>query len=120
MRYPTAVIFVALTLVVAGAAARQDPVKVSPGVYKVLFENEQVRVLEMNLTPGQEDQTHSHPREVVYFLGAAQAQISLPDGKVVDKEIASGEVLYNEAWTHRVKNAGRSAIRAVIVELKKP
>ena len=40
-----------------------DPVEVSPDNYKVVLENDHVRVLEMNLKVGEKDEMHSHPSE---------------------------------------------------------
>lgn len=119
MRYVITGVFCTLAMVGAYGFTAQDPVKVSPTAYKVVLENDQVRVLEMRLKPGQQDEPHSHPREVVYFVNAGHAEITLPDGKVIDKPIAAGEVLYNEAWSHRVKNVGKTEILASIVEFKK-
>lgn len=102
----------------AGAARAQDPVKVSPDNYKVLFENDQVRVLEMRLAPGEQDVMHSHPSEVVYFVNATKATLTLPDGGSADAEFKAGQVLRHEGWTHTVKNVGTVELLAIIVELK--
>ncbi len=40
-----------------------DPVESSPNNYKLLFENDEVRVLEMSLRSGETDEEHSHPSE---------------------------------------------------------
>jgi len=45
----------------SGAMSAQDPVKLSPQYYKVLLENDQVRVLEYRLKSGEKEPTHSHP-----------------------------------------------------------
>jgi hypothetical protein len=37
----------------------QDPVKQSPQYYKVLLENDQVRVLEYRLKPGEKEPMHN-------------------------------------------------------------
>lgn len=95
-----------------------DPVEVSPENYKVLLENDSVRVLEMVLPAGKKDETHSHPSETVYFLSGGKAKIHLPDGNVVEADIPDGHVMWNEAWTHQVENAGGTDIRAIIVESK--
>ncbi len=95
-----------------------DPVEVSPDSYKVLLENDQVRVLQMDLKAGETDETHSHPSETVYFVKGGKAKIHLPDGGVVEADIPDGHVMWNEAWTHRVENVGSSDILAVIVEAK--
>ncbi len=52
----------ALVLVMSlGRAMAQDAAVVAPEVYKVLFENERVRILEWRDQPGQKSAMHSHP-----------------------------------------------------------
>jgi mannose-6-phosphate isomerase-like protein (cupin superfamily) len=96
----------------------QDPVDVSPQYYKALFENDMVRVLEMRLPPGSEDAMHEHPTETVYFVSGGNLKITLPQGDELQKEVIAGEVMFHDAWTHRVKNIGTSEVQAIIVELK--
>ncbi len=93
-----------------------DPVEVSPNNYKILLENDNVRVLEMNLRAGEKDEVHSHPAETVYFIKGGKAKIHLPDGQSVDAELPDGHVMWNDAWTHQVENVGTSDIKAIIVE----
>lgn len=95
-----------------------DPVAVSPDSYKVLLENERVRVLQMDLKSGQTDKLHSHPDETVYFAKGSKAKIHFPDGGEAELDIPDGHVMWHEAWTHRVENIGSSDIRAIIVESK--
>ena len=73
-----------------------DPVEVAPGNYKVLLENEHVRVLEMNLKVGAKDVTHSHPDETVYFVKGGKAKIHLPDGEAAEAEIPDGGGMWHE------------------------
>ena len=40
----------------------QDAVAVNPDIYKVLFENEEIRVLELTWEPGEREAMHSHPK----------------------------------------------------------
>ena len=95
-----------------------DPVQVAPGNYRLLLENDRVRVLEMSLKSGQVDEMHSHPSETVYFVKGGQARIHLPDGGVAEVDLPDGHVMWHEAWTHRVENVGSSDIYAIIVENK--
>ena len=90
----------------------------SPANYKLLFENEHVRVLEMTLAAGTTDTEHSHPSETVYFIKGGKANIALPDGGGMEAEIPDGHVMWHEAWTHTVSNIGTSDIHAIIVENK--
>jgi len=39
----------------------KEAAQVAPHVYKVLFENDRVRLLEVRMKPGDESAQHSHP-----------------------------------------------------------
>lgn len=95
-----------------------DPVQASPANYKLLFENEHVRVLEMTLKAGEKDEVHSHPSETVYFVKGSQVKIHLPDGGVADADIPDGHVMWHEEWTHQVENVGSQDVSAIIVETR--
>jgi mannose-6-phosphate isomerase-like protein (cupin superfamily) len=96
-----------------------DPVAVSPGNYKTVLENDEVRVLEMILRAGERDQVHSHPSETVYFVSGGKAKIHLPDGNSAEVDLPNGHVMWHEEWPHQVENIGSSDIRAIIVESKR-
>jgi hypothetical protein len=73
-----------LLFLICIAVSAQDPVKTSPQYYKVLLENDQVRVLEYRLKPGEKEAMHSHPAGVVYVLSGAALKFRLsrrPDGR---------------------------------------
>lgn len=95
-----------------------DPVEVSGANYKVLMENDVVRVLDMDLKAGTSDVMHSHPAETVYFVTGGKVKVHLPDGGTADLEPPDGFVMWHEAWTHRVENVGTTDIHAIIVEPK--
>ena len=95
-----------------------DPVAVSPGNYKILLENDRVRVLEMLLRPGEIDELHSHPSETVFFLQGGSLRIHLPGGEAQEADIPDHHVMWNDAWTHRVENIGQGEVHAIIVESK--
>ncbi len=88
----------------------------SPDIYKVLLENEHVRVLVMDMPPGQIDEWHNHPDETVYFEKGGTLKIYLPDGSAEVKEVPDGGIMWHEAWVHRVENVGDTLVRAIIVE----
>jgi hypothetical protein len=54
-------ILISLLSAMRMAAFAQDPVKTSPQCYKVLLENDQVRVLEYHLKAGEKEPMHLHP-----------------------------------------------------------
>jgi hypothetical protein len=53
----------------------QDPVKVDPAHYRVLFENAHMRVLEYRDKPGDKAPMHSHPAYMTYVAGADCIQV---------------------------------------------
>ena len=95
-----------------------DPIESSPKNYKLLFEDDKHRVLEMSLKAGEKDNEHSHPAEVVYFISGGSAKITLPDGQVMEAELPDGHVMAADGWTHTVENTGDKDIRAIIFEIK--
>ena len=95
-----------------------DPVVSSPDNYKLLFENDTHRVLEMNVKAGESDSEHSHPAEIAYFISGGSARIHLPDGKVMEAEVPDGHVMESDGWTHRVEDGGTKDIKAIIFEIK--
>lgn len=98
----------------------QDPVATSPQFYKVLLENDQVRVLEYRLKPGEKEPMHSHPSGVVYVLSGATLKFSYPDGRSEEKTAVTGETLWRDSVTHAVENTGKTEAHAIAIDLKRP
>ena len=96
----------------------QDPVTTSPQYYKVLLENDQVRVLEYRLKPGEIESMHSHPAGVVYVLSGATLKFSYPDGRTEEKAAATGEAIWRDPVTHAVENIGKTEAHAIAIDLK--
>src|SRR5882762_11247065 len=94
------IILTSLLSAMCMAASAQDPVKTSPQYYKVLLENEQVRVLEYRLKPGEKEPIHSHPAGVVYVLSGATLKFSYPDGRTEERTAATGETIWRDPTTH--------------------
>ena len=64
-------IYVQLLVIAAGfcfvqTSFAQDPAKQWPDKYKVIFENNKMRVLDVHLKPGGKSPMHSHPNYLVY------------------------------------------------------
>jgi quercetin dioxygenase-like cupin family protein len=104
----------------ARAVLAEDPVKVAPEVYKVILENDHVRVLSVTLKPGGKTPMHSHPQNVVYALSDSKVRFTTPDGKSVEAELKAGNCMWNEVQTHAGENLGTTPVRALVVELKEP
>jgi quercetin dioxygenase-like cupin family protein len=96
----------------------EDAISVAPNLYKVLFENDRVRVLETRYGPGVKSDMHSHPDLVAVALTPANAQFTLADGQTVDIDLQAGESVFVESLEHAVENAGDSEFHIILVELK--
>ena len=96
-----------------------DAVKVAPHVYRVVFENERVRVLESRMSPGAKSEMHSHPPPVVGIgLTAGKYRFTSPDGQTMEAEMPAGHALYFDAVEHSTENIGNTDSAAILVELK--
>ena len=102
---------------VSGLAA-QDPLPVYPENYKVLVENDQVRVLDFVLRNGAREDSHSHPAHVVYVVAPFRVRFTFPDGRTAVREARAGDVLFSEAVTHATENIGPGEAHGILVELK--
>ena len=98
----------------------QDPVPVYPENYKVLLENDRVRVLDFQLRKGAKENFHSHPAAVTYVLSPFKIRFAFPDGQTRVREAKAGEVFFGEAITHSPENIGDTDAYGILVELKAP
>jgi quercetin dioxygenase-like cupin family protein len=108
-------ILTSLLVVLCISADAQDPVKTSPQYYKVLLENDLVRVLEYRLKAGEKEPMHSHPTGVVYVLSGAKLRFSYPDGRTEERTAATGETIWREPTTHAVENVGDTEAHAIAI-----
>jgi len=105
-------------LFVAVNALALDSIVTDSDKYKVLFENEKVRVLEYSDQPGEKTHQHHHPAFVLYALSAFERKITLPDGKIIMRNFKAGDVIYSEEQTHIGENVGQTPTHVIIVEMK--
>ena len=110
---------IAALALVSSPVLSQDAVQTDGGKYKAILENECVRVLEYNDSPGERTHEHRHPAFVLYALSGFKRTLTLPDGKVLRREFKPGDVMWSEAQTHIGENVGDTPTRVIIVELKK-
>lgn len=114
------VIAALLFLLLSGALFAQDPIETDGDKYTVLFENERVRVLDYRDLPGEKTHQHDHPVFVLYAVSPFERKIHLPDGTVLLRKFAAGDVLYSDAQTHIGENTGTTPTHAIMVEMKSP
>jgi beta-alanine degradation protein BauB len=95
-----------------------DPTMSDPDKYKVVFENDQVRVLEYRDEPGQRTSPHQHPNSVMYTLSSFKRRLIGEDGNFVDVTLSQGMTRWLDAQTHSGENIGGTSTHVLFVELK--
>jgi beta-alanine degradation protein BauB len=95
-----------------------DPAHVAKDVYKLVMENDRVRVFEVTFKPGQEAVMHGHPDHVVYVLADYTLDLRLPDGKSQEVPLKAGQTIWMGAGPHAARNIGKTEGRALVIELK--
>jgi quercetin dioxygenase-like cupin family protein len=95
-----------------------DPTSTDPDKYKVVFENDRVRVLEYRDEPGQATSPHRHPDSVMYTLSSFERRLVAESGETREVSLSTGEVRWLDAQTHSGENIGESPTHVLFVELK--
>lgn len=95
-----------------------DPTTTDPDKYKVIFENDRVRVLEYRDEPGQMTRPHEHPDSVMYTLSSFDRRLVAENGETRDVTLSAGEVRWLDAQVHSGENIGESPTHVIFVELK--
>ena len=97
----------------------KDPVVTDPQLYRVVWENERVRVLEYRDGPGDSTHPHVHPDSVMVTLSSFQRVISA-GGREAPVDLEAGQVRWLDAQEHQGRNVGQTATHSVFIELKEP
>lgn len=96
-----------------------DPVETDPGLYRVIFENDRVRVLEYTDRPGDRTHPHAHPDSVMYTLSSFGRRL-IAGEREVDVELGAGTVRWLDAQEHAGENIGSTDTHSIFIELKEP
>ena len=94
-----------------------DPVATNPDHYRVVFENERVRVLEYTDEPGDQTTVHEHPDSVMYTLTSFRRRLVIGDLER-EVEIPAGTATWLGAQQHSGHNIGDTPTHTIFVELK--
>ncbi|MDO9194707.1 MAG: hypothetical protein Q7U12_17545 [Undibacterium sp.] len=112
------ILFIASAAIWSFSAHAQDPVQTDGDKYKMIFENDCVRVLDYKDLPGDQTTQHQHPAFVLYTLSDFKRAIILPDGKVLQRQFKAGDVMWSDKQTHIGKNNGETPTHVILVEMK--
>ena len=95
-----------------------DPAAVYKDNYKVLVENDRVRVMDFKLRKGDTEEFHMHPAHVLYVLTGFKIMFKFPDGRTAVRETKAGDVLFSEPVVHSPTNIGDTDAHGILIELK--
>ena len=98
--------------------ASRDPVVTDGDKYKIVFENDRVRVLEYRDSPGQRTTPHHHPAYVLCALSSFKRRLTLSGGREVVVDVKAGQVTSGAAQSHIGENVGETETHVLLVELK--
>ncbi len=113
--------WLALTAAVQTPAPAEqiDGLKASPANFRLLLENDRVRVIEYALGPGERDQWHTHPARVSYIVSGGTLRITTGDGRSIVLTEKAGDTAWSEpAARHFVENIGPTPVKTILVEVK--
>ncbi|HKT70291.1 MAG TPA: hypothetical protein VJP83_12680 [Terriglobales bacterium] len=103
----------------AKAAGMQDAAQLAPQMYKVILDNDKVRVSDYHIRPGDKEPMHSHPTGVVvYYFTDAKMRVTSPEGKTATASNKAGDVLWRDPVTHSAQNIGTNEVHSLLVEPK--
>ena len=122
LRHPLWGAFAVLCLfvLVAAPALTQDITKVAPTGIKVVFENDQVRVLDIVTQPGSAMNVHSHPDMMTVTLTPGTTRFTSSTGKTetVGADSKRGSGTYRPAESHSSANVGKTSSHVIMIEFK--
>jgi quercetin dioxygenase-like cupin family protein len=96
-----------------------DALEASPGGFKLLLDNEHVRVLAYQLKPGEKDHWHTHPPKVSYVVTGGMLRIHLADGTHFDADETAGTASWmGKLPRHYAENIGKTPVKIVLIEVK--
>jgi beta-alanine degradation protein BauB len=96
-----------------------DTVITDPSLYRGVWENDRVRILEYLDAPGDATHVHSYPDSVMVTLSAFK-RVIVCGGREVPVELDAGQVRWLDAQEHQGRNVGDTTSHSIFIELKEP
>jgi hypothetical protein len=97
----------------------QDVLKVIPENYKLILDNQFVRVIEARVPPGTVEPPHRHLRGVSVCMTEYTIESrAVPNGDWVRSERKLGTVYWSDASLHQLRNVGKTTSHTIRIELK--
>lgn len=87
-----------------------------PDKARIVFENEQTKVIEVSLNPGDKLPPHTAASRLVYSPTAARLRYTAAGG-TTEEDLAAGAVHFHDGGEHQVENLSDAPVKLVIFEL---
>ncbi len=87
-----------------------------PDKAKVIFENEQAKVLEVSLEPGDKQPVHAAASRVIYTLTPVKLKFTAGE-ESSEVDYAAGEASWHDGGEHTVENLSAEPVRYLVFEL---
>ena len=97
--------------------ADTDPTTTNPQFYRILWENDDVRVLEYRDQPGEQTTAHRHPNTVMVTLTGFDRRLT-SGVESRDVTLPPGIAVWLPAQSHSGENIGSTPTHTILVELK--
>lgn len=96
-----------------------DVLTASPDKYKLVLENEHVRVIEYTLKPGEKDNPHTHPPKTSYVISGGTFRVYQENEEPFDYVEVKGITEWSDRTSkHYVENVGSTTITILLTEIK--
>jgi hypothetical protein len=120
IRTSAAIAAVLVTATIAFAQSSPPTYQADPSVYKVIFEDDNFRVIAATWKKGTSDKDHAHPSpSVAYAVTDCSLKVVTPDGKSRDVNSKAGSAnAVPTTQSHHAENVGASDCQVVFVERK--
>jgi quercetin dioxygenase-like cupin family protein len=120
IRTSAAIAAVLITATIAFAQTSPPTYQADPSVYKVIFEDQNFRVITATWKKGARDKDHAHPSPSVgYAVTECSLKVFNPDGTSRDVNSKAGSAItIPTTQSHHAENVGASDCQVVFVERK--
>jgi len=95
-----------------------DAVDAAGDFYKVIVENDTVRVLEYRGGSGSKTPMHGHPNAIAYAVTDCKVRFDDPNGESMDIELEAGHGMESPPFEHATTNIGDNEAVVILIEMK--
>jgi hypothetical protein len=95
-----------------------DAIGSAPEVHQNIFENEQIRVLNVVVPPKHKTALHWHPKNMGYVIVPGILRFFFADGTAKDVTLSKNQITQGEG-IHAVENPGDEEVRVIQIEFKR-